>query len=115
MRINERSRRLGRSRRGFVRGAAHTVLGLMTAAAMRPAEATSGNSQTAPSIDSTNMGNNDMTLSLHEISDRLQIEELLVRYCYAVDDRDWVAYRNVFTPDAMLDDTVTGGVRSGVE
>jgi SnoaL-like domain len=87
----------------------------MAAAAIGPAEASAGNSRTEPGIDSTNRGNNDMTLSLREISDRLEIEELLVRYCYAVDDRDWEAYRNVFTPDAVLDDTVTGGIRSGVE
>ena len=115
MHINERSHHLGRSRRGFVQGSAHAVLGLMAAAAMGPAEASSANSRTVPGIDSTNTGNNDMTLSLQEISDRLEIEELLVRYCYAVDDRNWEAYRNVFTPDAVLDDTVTGGIRSGVE
>ncbi|MER9214577.1 nuclear transport factor 2 family protein [Mesorhizobium sp. M0663] len=56
-----------------------------------------------------------MTLSLQEVSDRLEIEQLLVRYCYAVDDRDWEAYRKIFTPDAVLDDTVTGGIRSGVD
>jgi hypothetical protein len=56
-----------------------------------------------------------MMLSQQEISDRLDIEDVLVRYCYAVDDRDWDAYRKIFTPDAILDDTVTGGVRSGVE
>jgi hypothetical protein len=56
-----------------------------------------------------------MTLSLQEISDRIEIQDLLVRYCYAVDDRNWDAYRKVFTPDAVIDDTVTGGVRSGVE
>ncbi|MER8480339.1 nuclear transport factor 2 family protein [Mesorhizobium sp. M1163] len=55
-----------------------------------------------------------MTLSLQEVSDRLEIEQLLARYCYAVDDRDWEAYRKTFTPDAVLDDTVTGGIRSGV-
>ncbi|MER8510654.1 nuclear transport factor 2 family protein [Mesorhizobium sp. M0894] len=55
-----------------------------------------------------------MTLSLQEVSDRLEIEQLLARYCYAVDDRDWEAYRKIFTPDAVLDDTVTGGIRSGV-
>src|ERR671924_87709 len=49
-------------------------------------------------------GDNNMTLSLQEISDRIEIEELLVRYCYAVDDRDWDAYRNLFTTDAVLDD-----------
>ena len=56
-----------------------------------------------------------MTLSLQEISDRLEIQDLLAHYCYAVDDRDWDAYRNVFTPDAILDDSVTGGIRGGVE
>jgi hypothetical protein len=56
-----------------------------------------------------------MPLSLEQISDRLEIQELLTRYCYAVDDRDWNAYRSVFTADAVIDDTVTGGVKSGVE
>jgi hypothetical protein len=56
-----------------------------------------------------------MTLALQEISDRLEIQDLLVRYCYAVDDRNWDAYRGVFTPDAVIDDTVTGGIRSGVD
>jgi hypothetical protein len=57
----------------------------------------------------------DMALSIHAISDRLEIEDVLVRYCYAVHDRDWNAYRDVFTNDAVIDDTVTGGVQSGVE
>ena len=56
-----------------------------------------------------------MALSLQEISDRLEIQDLLTRYCYAVDDREWDAYRRVFTPDAVIDDTVTGGIKSGVE
>jgi hypothetical protein len=56
-----------------------------------------------------------MPMSLQEISDRLEIQDVLVRYCYAVDDRNWSAYRKVFTTDAVIDDTVTGGVRSGVE
>ena len=33
-----------------------------------------------------------MTLADQEISDRLEIEQLLVRYCYAIDRRDWDAY-----------------------
>jgi hypothetical protein len=56
-----------------------------------------------------------MALSTKEISDRIEIEDLMVRYCYAIDDRDWDTYRKLFTPDAILDDTVTGGIRSGVE
>lgn len=54
-------------------------------------------------------------MSLQEITDRLEIEDLLTRYCYAVDDRDWAAYRRIFIADAVIDDTVTGGVRGGVE
>jgi hypothetical protein len=56
-----------------------------------------------------------MLLSLKQISDRLEVEDVLTRYCYAVDDRDWSAYRAIFTPDAVIDDTVSGGVKSGVE
>lgn len=56
-----------------------------------------------------------MALTLEEVSDRLEIEDVLVRYCYAVDDRNWDGYRKVFTTDAVIDDTITGGVRSGVE
>jgi SnoaL-like domain len=57
----------------------------------------------------------DMSLSAQEMSDRLEIQDVLTRYCYAVDDRDWDTYRQLFTPDAVIDDTVTGGIRSGVE
>jgi hypothetical protein len=56
-----------------------------------------------------------MPLSLQELSDRAEIQDVLMRYCYAVDDRDWDSYRKLFTSDAILDDTVTGGIRSGVE
>jgi ketosteroid isomerase-like protein len=56
-----------------------------------------------------------MGISPEELSDREEIRDLLTRYCYAVDDRDWEAYRAIFTADAVIDDTVTGGVRSGVE
>ncbi len=56
-----------------------------------------------------------MSLSIQHISDRLEIQDILTRYCYAVDDRDWNAYRQLFTPDALIDDTATGRIRSGVE
>jgi ketosteroid isomerase-like protein len=55
-----------------------------------------------------------MTLSHREISDRLEIEELLVRYCYAIDQRDWDAYRAVYTEDAVIDD-VSAGPGNSVE
>lgn len=56
-----------------------------------------------------------MALSLEQISDRVEIEDVLTRYCYAVDDREWNLYRGLFTPDAVIDDRVTGGIQSGVE
>lgn len=51
-----------------------------------------------------------MTLSLQEISDRLEIQDLLVDYSYAIDGRDWDALDAVFTPDAFIDYTATGGI-----
>jgi ketosteroid isomerase-like protein len=54
-------------------------------------------------------------LSLQEISDRLEIQELLVRYSHAVDGRDWDAFERVFTDDAIIDYTEMGGPRGGVK
>ena len=54
-------------------------------------------------------------LSVQELSDRSEIDQLLARYCHAVDDRDWQTYRTIFTADAVIDDVVTGGIRSGVD
>lgn len=59
-----------------------------------------------------------MSFSLHELqefSDRLEIGQLMARYCYALDDRDWDAFRQVFTDDGIHDDTAAGGFRGGVE
>jgi hypothetical protein len=41
-----------------------------------------------------------MALTAH---DRLDIHELLVRYGFAVDDRDWAGFARVFTTDAVID------------
>ena len=32
-----------------------------------------------------------------------------------MDDREWDVYRGLFTPDAVIDDRVTGGIESGIE
>lgn len=50
-----------------------------------------------------------MTMSIEEISDRMEIQDLLVRYSYAVDSRNFADLDNVFTPDAVIDYTVFGG------
>ncbi len=50
-----------------------------------------------------------MTLSPQEISDRLEIQDLLVDYSHAIDTRDWDALDDVFTPDAFIDYSAFGG------
>lgn len=50
-----------------------------------------------------------MTKSLRELSDRLEIQDLLVDYSYAVDRREWDALDRIFTPDATIDFRATGG------
>jgi hypothetical protein len=56
-----------------------------------------------------------MALSREQISDRVEIEDVLTRYCYAVDDREWDVYRGLFAPNAVIDDRATGGLQGGVE
>ena len=48
-------------------------------------------------------------LSTREISDRLQIQALLVRYTKAIDDKDFDLLDQVFTPDAHIDYASSGG------
>ncbi len=48
-------------------------------------------------------------LSPQQMSDRLEIQDLFTRYCYAIDDHDWQALDEMFTPDARIDYTATGG------
>jgi SnoaL-like domain len=46
---------------------------------------------------------NRRMLSLEEISDRLEIQQLLVDYSTAIDQRRFDDLDNVFTPDAYID------------
>jgi 3-phenylpropionate/cinnamic acid dioxygenase small subunit len=50
-------------------------------------------------------------MSLQEMSDRLEIQDLFARYSHAIDARDWDALDRVFTPDATIDYSETGGAR----
>ena len=34
--------------------------------------------------------------------DRAEIDDLLARYCFAIDRRDWAGLREVFAPDAVI-------------
>jgi len=51
-----------------------------------------------------------MTLSLQQLSDRIEIDDLLIRYTRAIDEKDWLLLDACFTPDAHLDYTSAGGV-----
>lgn len=49
-------------------------------------------------------------LSLAEISDRLEIQQLLVDYSTAIDTKRFDDLDRVFTPDAHIDYTELGGI-----
>jgi hypothetical protein len=48
-----------------------------------------------------------------EIADRLAIQDLLTRYCRAIDGLDWELLDTVFVPDAFVDYTSSGGIQGG--
>jgi ketosteroid isomerase-like protein len=50
-----------------------------------------------------------MSKSLQELSDRIEIQDLITDYSYAVDTHSWDDLDAIFTPDAALDFTATGG------
>ena len=49
-------------------------------------------------------------LSLQKISDRLEIQQLMVDYATAIDQRRLDDLDRIFTPDAYIDYRTTGGV-----
>ena len=49
-------------------------------------------------------------MDLQQISDRLEIHDVLTRYTRAVDEGTWDLLDTVFTPDAQIDYTETGGM-----
>ena len=55
-----------------------------------------------------------MALSLQEMSDRFEIQDLLVGYCYAVDDMDFDALDQYFTDDAVIDYSEMVGVKGSL-
>ncbi len=44
-------------------------------------------------------------------ADRIEIDDLLVRYATAIDTKDWDLLASCFTPDALIDYTSAGGIR----
>ena len=49
-------------------------------------------------------------LSLQEISDRLEIQQLMFDYATAIDEKDFDILDRVFTPDAYIDYRSLGGI-----
>jgi hypothetical protein len=47
--------------------------------------------------------------TLQELSDRLDIQDLITAYSYAIDCHEWNELDDIFTADATLDFTATGG------
>src|SRR3546814_20394747 len=55
-----------------------------------------------------------MTLTLQEMSDRFEIQDLLVAYCYAVDNQEFDALDHVFATGAIIDYSEMVGVSGKV-
>ncbi len=51
------------------------------------------------------------TMTLQQIADRIEIDDLLTRYATAVDNKDWELYATCFTPDAFIDYSSAGGAK----
>ena len=52
-------------------------------------------------------------MDLQELSDRAEINDVLIRYTRAIDTGDWDRLDTVFTPDAQIDYTESGGIAAG--
>ena len=48
-------------------------------------------------------------LDLQTISDRIEIDDLITTYTRSVDTLDWDRFSTVFTEDATIDYTASGG------
>ena len=53
-------------------------------------------------------------ISHQELSDRAEIQDLLVNYIEAIDSRNWDDLDNIFTPDAIIDYTEAGGAKGNL-
>ena len=54
-----------------------------------------------------------MAYTLKQLSDRLEIDDLIERYTQAIDQKDWDLLDTVFLPDAILDYSSSGGPPAG--
>jgi len=56
-----------------------------------------------------------MTLSLQEISDRLELQDLIYNYSDIIDNKEFDRLRDIFTEDAYIDYSATGGAAGSLE
>lgn len=56
-----------------------------------------------------------MALTAQEMSDRFEIQDVIVGYCYAVDTRDFDALDRFFTADAVIDYSEMVGVKGSLD
>lgn len=53
-------------------------------------------------------------MDLQEISDRMEIQDVLARYSDAIDTMQWDALDEIFTADAVIDYSSMGGIRGSL-
>jgi 3-phenylpropionate/cinnamic acid dioxygenase small subunit len=53
-------------------------------------------------------------MTLQEISDRIEIDDLLTRYASALDAKDWDLWASCFTADAFIDYNAAGGIKGSL-
>ncbi len=54
-------------------------------------------------------------MSVQELADRLEIDDLLTRYATGVDRKQWDLWESCFTEDAYIDYTAFGGTSGSVK
>ena len=55
-----------------------------------------------------------MTMSLQEMSDRFEVQDLLADYADAIDRKSWDELDDIFTEDAFIDYSVMGGAKGSL-
>ncbi len=53
-------------------------------------------------------------MTLQQIADRIEIDDLLTRYATALDGKDWELFGTCFTADAFIDYTGAGGIKGNL-
>ena len=56
-----------------------------------------------------------MSQRLEILLDKFEIQELITAYAHAIDGQDFGALDDLFTADAQIDYTASGGIKGGLE